>query len=196
MYYLPKSQTIPEVELSAITMRGGRPIYRNHQTCPDTDHQVLPRLCHEAIVYNRLSEMGIEVIDVRFPTWGAALSCIIQVEAPREGFINDALMQTMGAPWLNTKMVVAVSPDTDVDDAREVYHAIATRCDPARDIFVVGGTRGSPYDPSARPLDGEEPWRLVGKIGIDATVKGRHDPKDFERAWPRNWGKERLEDYL
>ena len=23
-----------------------------------------------------------------------------------------------------------------------------------------------------------------------------HDPKDFERAWPRNWGKVKLEDYL
>ena len=38
--------------------------------------------------------------------------------------------------------------------------------------------------------------RLVGKIGIDATAKARHNIKDFERAWPVNWGKVRLEDYL
>ena len=37
---------------------------------------------------------------------------------------------------------------------------------------------------------------LREKIGIDATVKSRHDPADFERAWPRNWGKVKLEDYL
>jgi hypothetical protein len=37
---------------------------------------------------------------------------------------------------------------------------------------------------------------VVGKIGIDATVKSRHNPADFERAWPRNWGKVKLEDYL
>jgi hypothetical protein len=49
-------------------MRGDRPIYRNHQTCPDTDHQPLPRLCHEAVLYNRLSEIGVDVKDVRFPT--------------------------------------------------------------------------------------------------------------------------------
>ena len=85
--------------------------------------------------------------DVRFPTWGAALSCILQFDYPREGFVNDALMLAMGAPWLNTKLVVAVSHDTDIDDAREVYHAIATRCDPARDVIMVPNTRGSPLRP-------------------------------------------------
>ena len=74
--------------------------------------------------------------DVRFPTWGAALSCILQFNYPREGFVNDALMTAMGAPWLNTKLVVAVSPDTDLDDPGDVYHAIATRCDPARDVII------------------------------------------------------------
>jgi 2,5-furandicarboxylate decarboxylase 1 len=195
-YYLPKEQNLPELIVTAITMRADKPIYRNHQTVPDTDHQPLPRLCHEAILYNRLTEIGLEVHDVLFPPWGAALSCIIQVEYPRPGLINDALMQCMGAPWLNTKMVVAVSPDTDINDARDVYYAMATRCDPARDIITVGNTRGSPYDPSAAPLPGHDPFRIVGKIGIDATAKPRHDVRDFERAWPLNWGEVKLEDYL
>jgi UbiD family decarboxylase len=196
MYHLPHSEELPEVEVMAITMRADRPIYRNHQTTPDTDHQTLPRLCHEAVLFNRLSEIGLDVKDVRFPTWGAALSCILQFNYPREGFVNDALMTAMGAPWLNTKLVIAVSPDTNVDDAREVYHAIATRCDPSRDVIIVPHTRGSPYDPSARPIEGQNPWRTVGKMGIDATAKSRHDARDFERAWPRNWGKVKLEDYL
>ena len=87
--------------------------------------------------------MGLDVKDVRFPTWGAALSCILQFEYPRQGFVNDALMLAMGSPWLNTKMVVAVSPDTNIDDPGSVYHAIATRADPARDVIIVPGTRGS-----------------------------------------------------
>jgi UbiD family decarboxylase len=196
MYHLPHYENLPEVEITAITMRADRPIYRNHQTCPDTDHQTLPRLCHEAVLYNRLSEIGLEVKDVRFPTWGAALSCILQFDYPREGMVNDALMLAMGAPWLNTKLVVAVSPDSNLDDPGDVYHAIATRCDPARDVIIVPDTRGSPYDPSARPLEGQYPWRVVGKMGIDATRKSRHDLHDFDRAWPKNWGKVRLSDYL
>src|SRR5260370_37486882 len=71
-----------------------------------------------------------------------------------------------------------------------------TPCVTARDIGVVPTHRGSPYDPSARPLEGKYPWRVVGKMGIDATIKSRHDPADFERAWPRNWGKVKLQDYL
>ena len=196
MYHLPHYEDLPEVEITAITMRADRPIYRNHQTTPATDHQTLPRLCHEAVLYNRLTEIGLDVKDVRFPTWGAALSCILQFSAPREGFVNDALMTAMGAPWLNTKLVIAVSPDTDLDDPADVYHAIATRSDPARDVIIVGNTRGSPYDPSAKPIEGQHPWRTVGKMGIDATIKSRHNPADFERAWPRNWGKVKLEDYL
>lgn len=195
-YYLPTEQKLPELTVTAVTMRGDRPIYRHHQTCPDTDHQPLPRLCHEAVLYNRLSEIGLVIHDVRFPTWGAAVSCIIQIEAPREGPVNDALLQTMGAPWLNTKMVVAVSPDTDIDDPGAVYRAIATRCDPSRDIITVANTRGSPYDPSGRPIEGDYPWRTVGKIGIDATAKKRHRLEDFEDALPRHWGEVRLEDYL
>jgi 2,5-furandicarboxylate decarboxylase 1 len=195
MYHLPHSEQVPEVEITAMTMRADRPIYRTHQTCPDTDHQPLPRLCHEAMLYNRLTEIGVTVTDVRFPTWGGALSCILQFDYPRDGFVNDVLMTALGAPWLNTKMVVAVSPDTNIDDAREVYHAMATRVDPERDVFIVPHTRGSPYDPAARPIEGM-PFRTTGKMGIDATRKTRHDPADFERAWPINWNKVHLKDYL
>ncbi len=196
MYNLPHFENVPELQVTAITMRADRPIYRNHQTCPDTDHQTLPRLCHEAVLYNRLCEMGLEVKDVRFPTWGAALSCILQFEYSRQGSVNDALMLAMGSPWLNTKMVVAVSPDTDLDDPGSVYHAIATRADPARDVIIVPRTRGSIYDPSAEPLEGSYPNRVVGKMGIDATIKSHHNPADFERAWPKNWGHVWLKDYL
>ena len=61
---------------------------------------------------------------------------------------------------------------------------------------IVPHTRGSPFDPSAQPLAGDPFWRTAGKIGIDATAKARHDPRDFVRSWPRHWGKVRLEDYL
>lgn len=196
LYRLPREDKGTEMIVSAITMREDRPIYRNHQTCPKTDHQALPRMCHEAVLYNRLTEMGMDVKEVRFPLWGAALSCIIQVNYPWDGFVNDALMMCMGAPWLNTKLVVAISPDTDIESAEEVYTAIATRCDPARDLVIVPRTRGSLYDPSAEPLPGAFPFRLVGKLGIDATIKSRHDVRDFEWAFPKNWGKVKLEDYI
>ena len=39
-------------------------------------------------------------------------------------------------------------------------------------------------------------WRTVGKLGIDATIKTRHDPKDFIRSYPKHWGKVNIEDFL
>jgi len=196
MYYLPEVQKLPRVEVTAVTMRRDRPIYRNHQTVPDTDHQVLPRLCHEAVLYNRLTEMGMTVHDVRFPSWGGALSVVVQVEYSRPGMVNDALLACMGAPWLNTKMCVAVSPDTDPADPASVYHALATRVDPARDIVIVPSTRGSLFDAAAEPIEGHYPHRLSGKIGIDATVKAHRGGVVFDRAWPPGWRSIKLTDYV
>ena len=142
--------------------------------------------------------MGVPVNDIRFPTFGGAMSCILQLsENPREGVVNDALMMMMSCPWNNAKMSVAISKDTNIESAAAVYHAIATRCDPSRDMFVVDRTRGSLWDPSAAPILGDElKNRVVGKVGIDATIKSRHNAEDFELAWPEGWEDVSLEDYL
>jgi 3-polyprenyl-4-hydroxybenzoate decarboxylase len=126
------------------------------------------------------------------------MSCILQLaEIPRDGLINDALMMMMSCPWNNAKMSVAVSADTDMGSAASVYHAIATRCDPARDMFIVDRTRGSLWDPSAAPIpDDPMGHRVVGKVAIDATAKSRHDSTDYELAWPAGWDEVALEDYL
>ena len=197
MYSIPRMIPQPVVKITAITMRADRPIYRNFQTTPETDHQVIPRLCHEAVLYNRLTEMGVRVKDVRFPTWGGAMSCILQVEdIPRDGLITDALMMMMSCPWNNAKLSVAISADTDIDDPGAVYHAMATRCDFETDSFTINRTRGSAWDPSGRPIPGEVMHRVVGKLAVDATIKGRFDASDFERAWPVGWDEVALEDYL
>jgi len=197
MYHIPAMVPQPTVKFTAIMMRKDRPIYRAVQTVPETDHQVLPRLCHEALLYTRLSEMGVDVKDIRFPTWGGAMSCVLQVNgAPREGVIGDALLTMMSTPLNNGKLAVAISDDTDIDDPGAVYHAIATRCNPAEDIIVVNKTRGHPGDPSGTPIPGDAFNRVNGKLGIDATIKSRLNPADFERTWPKDWFKQDLKDYL
>ena len=202
--YTPNISQQPVFEVTAITMRKD-PLYRNHMMTPFTDHQEMPRLFHEAILYDRLRAQGLEVRDVHIPQGGGALSVILQVDPTLEGQVNDALLAVLGAPWVNCKMAIAVDPDIDIYDYRDVHYALASRVDPSRHVLTIPDARGSLFDPSAEPiLEASADTRetrfpsIVGKWGIDATkpVPYREARKDFERAWPIDWGKIKLEDFL
>lgn len=205
MLFCPYQQQQPVFEITAITMRKD-PIYRHHQCTPFTDHQEMPRIFHEAIIYERLRGMGLNVHDVHFPQGGGALSVVIQVEPVYDGQVTDALLQVMGSPWINTKMVIAVDPDINIYDYRDVHYAMVTRMNPSRDLIIINNARGWPFDPSADVLTGTFPNTeetrfpaLVGKVGIDATkpVPFRSAlRRNYERAWPKGWGTVKLEDFI
>jgi 2,5-furandicarboxylate decarboxylase 1 len=205
MLFTPYASPQPVFEVTAITTNRN-PIYRHHQMTPFTDHQEMPRLFHEAILYERIRAMGLKVRDVHFPQGGGALSVIIQVEPAAEGQVTDALLAVLGSPWSNTKMAIAVDPDIDIYDNRDVLYAMATRVDPSRDVTIIGNARGWPFDPSAQPVLGALPDTIVtrypsvvGKWAIDATKPAPYraaERKTYERAWPIGWGDVKIGDYL
>jgi UbiD family decarboxylase len=205
MLFTPYGSQQPVFEVTAITL-GSDPVYRHHQMTPFTDHQEMPRIFHEAILYERLRALGIKVRDVHFPQGGGSLSVIIQVEPHIDGQVTDALLAVLGSPWPNTKMAIAVDPDINIYDYRDVHYAIATRVDPSRHVITIPGARGFIFDPSAQPVLEAFPHTaqtrypsVVGKWGIDATKPVPYraaQRKDYERAWPLNWGKVKLDDYL
>jgi UbiD family decarboxylase len=205
MLFTPYASQQPVFEVTAITLRND-PIYRNHQMTPFTDHQEMPRIFHEAILYERLRAMGIKVRDVHFPQGGGSLSVIVQVEPHIDGQVTDALLAVLGSPWPNTKMVIAVDPDINIYDYRDVHYALATRVDPSRHVITVGNARGFIFDPSAQPVIDAFPHTsetrfpsVVGKWGIDATKPVPYraaERKNYERAWPVSWGRVKLDDYL
>lgn len=205
MLYCPYAAQQPVFEVTAVTLRND-PIYRSHQMTPFTDHQEMPRLFHEAILYERLRALGLKVHDVHFPSGGGSLSVILQVEPNLDGQVNDALLATLGGPWMNMKMAIAVDPDINIYDPRDVHYALATRVDPSKDVLIVREGRGFPFDPSARPVIGAmkdtEETRfpcVVGKWGIDATKPVPYraaERKYYERAWPMAWGQVKLANYL
>ena len=205
MLFCPYSFQQPVFEVTAITMRN-EPVYRHHQVTPFTDHQEMPRLFHEAIIFDRLKSMGLEVHDVAFPSGGAAQVVLLQIEPAMDGQVADALMAALWGPWANVKMAVAVNPDIDIYDYRDVMYALATRVDPSKHVLIVPNARIWPFDPSATPVAGAFPHTaetrlpcVVGKWGIDATKAvpyRKEERRNFERAWPMGWGKIKLEDYL
>jgi UbiD family decarboxylase len=205
MLFCPWAQDMPVFEVTAITMRKD-PIYRHHQTTPFTDHQEMPRLFHEAILMERIQSMGLTVHDVYFPNGGGAQLVIIQVEPLMDGQVTDALLACLGGPWANMKMAIAVDPDINIYDYRDVQYALATRVDPSKHVHIIRNARIWPFDPSATPVIEAFPHTantrlpsVVGKWGIDATKPVPYraaERKNYERAWPIAWGDVRLEDYL
>ena len=206
MLFTPWASQQPVFEVTAITMRGKDRVYRNHQMTPWTDHQELPRLMHEAIIFEKLLGLGVRPRTVHFNQAGGALMCVIQIEPQFDGHARDALLSTLGSSWTNCKMVVAVDPDIDPYDERDVLYAMATRVDPARDVIIVPEARAFMFDPSATVIEDATPTAkdtrfpsVVGKWGIDATKPPPYRPerrKDYDRAWPLHWSEVRLEDYL
>lgn len=204
MLFTPYASQQPVFEVTAITMRES-PIYRHHLMTPFTDHQELPRLWQEALLYERLRGMGVAVRDLTYPQGGGAMCLVLQVEPSMDGQVADALLVAMGT-FLNNKLVIAVDPDVDIYDYRDVMYALATRVDPVRDVITVGNTRGWIFDPTARPSPGAMPntsqtrFPSVGsRWGIDATKPAPYraaERRDYERAWPLRWGEVRLEDFL
>lgn len=203
MLFTPESSQQPVFEVTAITMRDD-PVYRNHLETPFTDHQELPRLWQEAAIYDRLASVGLPIRDVAYLNGGGALMVVLQMEPTAEGQVTDALLSAMSA-FLNNKLVVAVDPDVDVYDYRDVMFALATRVDPGRDVLIVPNTRGWLFDPTARPIVEAGPNAKASRLpavgarwGIDATKPPAYRPerRDYERAWPLGWGEVHLKDFL
>ena len=111
-----------------------------------------------------------------------------------------------GSSWSNCKMAIAVDPDIDIYDYRDLHYALATGVDPTRHVITIPDARDFPFDPTARPILVASPDSpesrfpsLVGKWEIDANqpVPYREtERKDFERIWSIHWNTIKLEDFL
>jgi 2,5-furandicarboxylate decarboxylase 1 len=144
------------------------------------DHLMLSTTPIEANLYRAVRAMVPTVKAVRVP---APFTCYVSIEQRISGQAKNAILAVLGAD-LYMKRVVVVDHDVDIFNDRQVNWAIATRCQPDRDILTITNARGSDLDPSTKE-DG-----YTAKWGVDATAKPRLDsftprhrvPKDvFER---------------
>jgi len=151
------------------------------------DHMLLSTIPMEANLYRAVRAMVPSVTAVRVP---GPFTCYVSIEQRLVGQAKNAIMAVFGAD-LYMKRVVVVDHDVDVFDDRQVNWALATRCQPDRDITIITHARGSDLDPSTRE-DG-----YTAKWGVDATAKpslGGYTPR--HRVPPEVWERLRIEDYL
>jgi UbiD family decarboxylase len=173
------------VKVKAITHR--RDAMFQDITVAHLDHMLLSTIPMEANLYRAVRAMVPSVKAVRVPS---PFTCYVSIEQRLVGQAKNAIMAVLGAD-LYMKRVVVVDHDVDVFDDREVNWAIATRCQPDRDVTIITHARGSDLDPSARE-DG-----YTAKWGVDATAKpslAAFTPR--HRVPPEVWQRLRLEDFL
>ena len=173
------------VQVKAITHRAGA--YFHDITVAHLDHMLLSTIPMEANLFRAVRAMVPSVKAVRVP---APFTCYVSIEQRASGQAKNALLAVLGSD-LYMKRVVVVDHDVDVFDDRQVTWALATRCQPDRDILVVTNARGSDLDPSARE-DGS-----TAKWGVDATAKpslAAYTPR--HRVPPAVWERVDLKDYL
>ena len=127
----------------------------------------------EANLFRAVRAMVPSVTAVRVPS---PFTCYVSIEQRLTGQAKNAILAVLGSD-LYIKRVVVVDQDVDVFDERRVNWAMATRCQPARDVIIIPGARGSDLDPSTAGDDGH-----TSKWGVDATAKPLL--KDFT---PQHW---------
>ena len=125
------------------------------------DHLMLSTTPIEANLYRAVRAMVPSVKAVRVP---APFTCYVSIEQRITGQGKNAILAVLGAD-LYMKRVIAVDHDVNIFNDREVNWAVATRCQPDRDITIITNARGSDLDPSAKE-DG-----YTAKWGVDATAK-------------------------
>src|SRR6059036_36269 len=147
------------VHVKAITHR--RDAIFQDITVAHLDHMLLSTIPMEANLFRAVRAMVPSVKAVRVP---GPFTCFVSIEQRIPGQGKNAILAALGAD-LYMKRVVVVDDDVDVFDDRQVNWALATRCQPDRDITIITNARGSDLDPSARD-DG-----YTAKWGVDATAK-------------------------
>lgn len=176
--YYNSVESFPTFTVSAITRRK-QPIYLSTFTGrPPDEPSVLGEALNEVFI-PLLQQQFPEITDFWLPPEGCSYR--IAVVAMKKAYPGHAKRVMLGAwsylrQFMYTKWVIVVDDTVDARDWKDVWWAVSTKMDPARDITVLENT---PID----YLDFASPESGLGsKIGLDATDKW---PPETRREWGR-----------
>jgi len=181
----------PVFQLTAITMRkdalfqtatiGGRYLGR-------TDTAQLNALRTEAVAWGAVITAIREPVAVYVtPASGGMYNLRLSMKTRVPGEPRNAMAAIFGC-LANVKNVFIVDEDIDIFSDEQMDWALATRFQPARDLFVESGFRTLPLDPS---LAGE---RTGSKAGFDLTIPfSRRGALEFMLPEPPKFGPKKFD---
>jgi len=174
--YYNSVEPFPVFTISAVTRRQN-PIYLSTFTGrPPDEPSVLGEALNEVFI-PLLRQQFPEIVDFWLPPEGCSYR--IAVISMKKAYPGHAKRVMLGAwsylrQFMYTKWVIVVDEGVDARDWKDVWWAVSTKMDPARDITVLENT---PID----YLDFASPESGLGsKIGLDATDKW---PPETKREW-------------
>ncbi len=112
-----------------------------------------------------LERLKDEVPGVKTANFLQTFFFVISLKKEREGDGRKAMLSALAAND-SIKYCVAVDDDINTRNPEEVLWAIATRCDPNKDITIIPHVYGQSLDPSG---EGEAEKRVWSVMIIDAT---------------------------
>jgi 2,5-furandicarboxylate decarboxylase 1 len=125
------------------------------------DHLLLSTIPMEGSLLKHVRAAVPTVHSVRI---ASPFTAFVSLKKVAPGIVNNAILAVLNAD-MYIKHVVVVDEDINIFDTGRVLWAMATRCQPQRDVILLPNLRGSDLDPSCVP-DG-----FTSKMGIDATAK-------------------------
>ena len=175
--YYNEQDSFPVLTIDRITMRKD-PIYLSTYTGKPPDEPAMLGLALNEVFVPLLQKQFPEIIDFYLPA--ETCSYRFAVVKIRKAYPGHARRVMFGVwsflrQFLYTKFIIVVDEDIDIRNWGEVFWAISTRVDPARDTVLVENTPIDYLD-FASPVSG-----LGSKMGIDATDK-------WDGETSRKWG--------
>jgi 2,5-furandicarboxylate decarboxylase 1 len=174
-------------EARAISMREDA-IY--HDILPfGTEHLLMLGLPYEGVLYRYVKAVipGLEDVHITPGGCGKFLA-VLAMRKRHDGDAKNAILCAFGA-IRDIKIVMAVDPDIDIANPKEIQFALATRVQGDRDVIMIPGAKGNELDPI------QDVYDYITKIGIDAT-KPLARAERFELARIPGYDTLELKDYL
>ncbi|MBB4909510.1 UbiD family decarboxylase [Actinophytocola algeriensis] len=179
-YYSGRRRPAPALEIARMYHRDDPVLLGAPPGKPPHDYSYMRTVMKSAMIEDALVAAGVPGVRGAWAheAGGGRLFIAVSVETRYAGHstqVGHLTAQLPAAAYMN-RFVVVVDDDIDVANLDEVVWAMSTRCDPVRDIDVVGGTWGSKLDPML--VEGAPPYN--SRAVVDATR-----PYDRRATFPK-----------
>ncbi len=180
--YYSQEGYYPVFEIECITQREN-PIYVASVTGKPPMEDAYIGKAVERIFLPFIKFLIPEIVDINIPIEGLFHNIlIVSIKKQYPGHAKKVMFSLWGLEYLHlTKIIIVVDHDVNVHNWFDVWYAISTRVDPARDVVIIKNTPTDTLDHAASNLN------LGSKMGIDATRKfkeeiGRDFPEEVEAS--------------